>query len=92
MNRTEPEPIFMASLDVKTNLDRTVAVSESYFALANIRHAENNLLPPLQDYGIAYDAALEQDVKRSIQRLREEIDVYEKAISDLFNVAARPDP
>lgn len=82
----------MASRHAKTNpnLDRLVAVSESYFALANVRQAENNLLPPLRDYGIDYDAALQQDVKRSIQRLREEIDIYEKAVSDLFTVAAKP--
>lgn len=75
----------------KTDLDRAVAISESYFALANIRRAENDLLPSLRDYGIDQDAALEQDIKRSIQRLREEIDIYEKAVSDLFAVATRPD-
>lgn len=94
MNRTEPLVICTESRHAKPKNDikRTVAISETYFALANIRRADNNLLPPLQDYGIDNDMAIQRDIKRSIQRLREEIDVYEKAVSELFAITARPEP
>lgn len=91
MNETELLTICMDCQDDKTrpdSLDHVVAVSESYFSLANIRKAENDLLPALQGYGMEYDAALQRDITRSIERLREEVDVYEKAIIELFKIKA----